>query len=329
MTELTGLIKGLVQVRDGLTLIAFLSLVLLMAFRTQKVPELFFGLVRDKLTRQEFSALLRRFMILGFAAFLALVALAVLAQVLSHATQPGGLTIGDLRSELAKSEAAEEQKIHAEAQYQLAMEKLNGRDFDGAIQALEASIAAIPSLTAQEMLIFLYRQKGDLGSASNAWEAAEKTARKSGSAIALARLDNAGAPRAIPSAEGDHDLIGHSAPLPKGGEGFESAVKIPPGFYSCAGSSPCFGWWYTLYLGTGQTLEVKFRTPATGGLAGVSIYGTNGQGLKSAGDSPGTMRGNAGPGSSIYQCSWTAPASGWHFLRIGADPGTVYRLTIR
>jgi len=292
------------------------------------VPELFFGLVRDKLTRQEFSALLRRFMILGFAAFLALVALAVLAQVLNRATQPGGLTIGDLRSELAKSEAAQEQKIHAEAQYQLAMEKLNGRDFDGAIQALQASIAAIPSLTAQEMLIYLYRQKGDLGSASNAWEAAEKTARKSGNAIALARLDNTGAPRAIPSAEGDHDLIGNSTPLPKGGEGLDTAVKIPPGFYSCADSSGCVGW-YTFYLGTGQTLEVRFRSPAMGGVAGVGIYGTNGQGLKSAGDSPGTMRGNAGPGSSIYQCSWTAPASGWHFLRIGADAGTVYRLTIR
>jgi len=198
------------------------------------VPELFFGLVRDKLTRQEFSALLRRFMILGFAAFLALVALAVLAQVLSHATQPGGLTIGDLRSELAKSDAAQEQKIHAEAQYQLAMEKLNGRDFDGAIQALQASIAAIPSLTAQEMLIYLYRQNGDVDNASKAWEAAEKIARKNGSTIALARLDNTGAPpRAIPSAEGDHDLIGNSMPLPKGGEGFETAVKISPGFYSC------------------------------------------------------------------------------------------------
>lgn len=323
---MTDLIKGLVQVRDGLTLIAFLSLVLLVAFRTQKVPELFFGLVRDKLSRQEFSALLRRFMILGFFAFLTLVALAVLAQVLSHLTQPGGLTIGDLRSELAKSEAAEEQKIHAEAQYRLAMEKLNGRDFDGAIQALQASIAAIPSLTAQEMLSYLYRQKGDFDHAYNAWEAAEKTARKSGNAIVLARLDNTGAPRATPSAEGEHDLIGNSAPLPKGGEGFETAVKIPPGLHSCANSSGCFGWWYTFYLGTGQTLEVKFRSPALGGLAGVGIYGTNGQGLKSAGS---WQPGQEGPGSSIYQTSWTAPASGWHFLRIGAAPGTVFRLTIR
>jgi hypothetical protein len=289
------------------------------------VPELFFGPVRDKLSRQEFSALLRRFMILGFVAFLTLVALAVLAQVLSHLTQPGGLTIGDLRSELAKSEAAEEQKIHAEAQYQLAMEKLNGRDFDGAIQALQASIAAIPSLTALEMLSYLYRQKGDVDNAYNAWEAAEKTARRSGNAIVLARLDNAGAPRAIPTAEGDHDLIGNSTPLPKGGEGFETALKIPPGFYSCTDRFPGCDWWYTFYLGTGQSLDVKFRSPATSSRPGAGIYGTNGQGLKSA----GTFSDRAGPGSIIYQTSWTAPVSGWHFLRIGADPGAVYRLTIR
>lgn len=48
------LIKALVQVRDALGLIAFLALVLLVAFRTKKVPELFFGLLRDKLTRQQF-----------------------------------------------------------------------------------------------------------------------------------------------------------------------------------------------------------------------------------------------------------------------------------
>ncbi len=58
------LLKGLPQVRDGLTLIAFLSLVLLVAFKTKKVPELAFGLVRDKLTRQQFSMLLHRMLIL-------------------------------------------------------------------------------------------------------------------------------------------------------------------------------------------------------------------------------------------------------------------------
>ncbi|SPF54512.1 hypothetical protein SBA4_6430002 [Candidatus Sulfopaludibacter sp. SbA4] len=92
-------------------------------------------------------------------------------------------------------------------------------------------------------------------------------------------------------------------------------VSIPAG---------CVGW-YAFYLETGQTLQVKFRSPATSSLAGAVVYGTNGQRLKSE----GSLSDRAGPSSIIYQTSWTAPASGWHFLRIIADPGAVYRLTIR
>src|SRR3974377_1484731 len=134
-----NLIKGFVQVRDALTLIAFLSLVLLVAFKTPKVPELFFKLLQNKLTRQQFSNLLRRAMTLGFVAFIALVALAVVAQVLSHLTSPNALTIGDLRSELAKTQSPEDQKVKAEAQYILAMDRLNQRDVEGAIASLRDS----------------------------------------------------------------------------------------------------------------------------------------------------------------------------------------------
>ena len=125
------LIKAIAEVRDGLTLIAFLSLAVLVAFRTKKVPELFFGLVRDKLTKQQFSTLLHRFMTLGLIAFLAL------------------------------------------------------------------------------------------------------------------------------------------------------------------------------------------------------LYGTNGETIRGAGNGPGTMRGNAGRGGSIYELEWTAAANGRYFLRLGADPGTAYRVDVR
>jgi hypothetical protein len=37
-----GLINGLVHVKDALSLSAFLALVLLVAFRTKRVPEMFF-----------------------------------------------------------------------------------------------------------------------------------------------------------------------------------------------------------------------------------------------------------------------------------------------
>jgi hypothetical protein len=320
------LIKGLVQVRDALSLIAFLTLVLLLAFRTQKVPELFFGLVRDKLTRQQFSALLNRFMTLGFSAFAILVVLSVVSQLLSHLTQPTSLTIADLRSELDKAMSSEEQKRHAESQYQRAMDNLNERNLEGAIGSLKESIQAVPTLTAEEMLTYLYRQKRDFAQAAVAWEAAMGTARKKGDLLAQTRLNSVGAPRAIPDAEGESDLIGKSTPLLQGAETLEAAAAILPGLYNCA-KDGCSGR-FKVDLKTGQKVAVKFRSPASGGLAGAVVYGTNGEFLKGAGDSLGAMRGNAGPASSIYQVDWTASVSGWHFIHFGADPGTVFRITI-
>lgn len=132
----------------------------------------------------------------------------------------------------------------------------------------------------------------------------------------------------------NHDLIRKSAPLPKGGDKYETATRLTPGFYNCAvakesGDEGCFSWWFTLYLRTGQSLSVKFRSPASGGLAVAAVFGTNGQPEKSEGDGPDTMRGNAAAGGTIRQVDLVAPASGWYFLRIVADPGTIYRVKVR
>ena len=325
---MTELIKALVHVRDGVTLIAFLSLVLLLAFRTNKVPELFFGLVREKLTRKQFSVVLHRLMTFGFIAFIALVSIAVLAQVLAYKTQPGALTIGDLRRELAKGNKSEAQKIRAEAQYNLAMNRINERDFDGAIASLQESIRAIPTLTAQEMLTYLYRQKRDFVKESEAWEVAVTAARKAGDRLALARLESTGAPRGIPDAEGETDLIGDSEQLPIGGDRYETAPEISPGFYKCADEKGCL-LYYKLFLRTGQQLRVKLRSPPQGGLAGVVVYDTNGAWLKHAGNSPGTARGNAGRASTIHVLAWTASLRGWYFLHANTDPGTVIRIQVQ
>lgn len=320
------LIKGLVQVRDALSLAAFLALVLLLAFRTTKVPELFFGLLRDKLTRQQFVGLLHRFMTLAFVAFLALLALAVTSQILSRWTRPSALTVDDLRGELAKASQSFDEKLHAESQYTLAMERLGERDFDGAIASLKDSIQAVPSLTAREMLIYLYRQKGDFADASKAWEEAVKTAREHGDSLALVRLNSAVVPAAIPDAEGEHDLIGASAPLAKGGDKYETALAIGPGLYMCGDPGT---WWFSVRLQSGQTLQIKFRSPASGGVAGIRIYGTNGQVLKQAGDEIGPFRSTAGGASTLYQANWTAIENGSYFIRSYADPGTVFRIYIR
>lgn len=316
--SMVGLINGLVHVKDALSLTAFLALVLLGAFRTKRVPELFFGLLRDKLTRQQFAMLLNRFMTLGFAAFLALLALAVTSQVLSHLTTPSALTVGDLRNELAKTSQSVEDKIHAEAQYTLAMEKLGQRDFDGAIAALNNSINSIPTLTAKEMLIYLYRQKGDLADASKAWEEAVKTARQSGDTLALARLDNIAVPSGIPSAEGEHDLIGASTALPKGGDRYETATTLPEGFYSCSNCNLDELRWYKTNIDAGQNVRIKIRG-ALSGWSQASIFGTNGQILRS------TDITNAGV---INEIDWAATESGWYYLRYHSSNDGVLRLEI-
>lgn len=324
------LVKGLVDVRDALTLIAFLSLVVLVAFRTQKVPELLFALVRDKLTRQQFSTLLRRFMLLGFIAFMALVLLAVLAQVLNHLTKPNALTIEDLRHELARLKVPEEQKTHAEAEYRLAMDRLSERDFDGAIASLQESINAIPTLTAREMLTYLFRQKRDFKNESAAWESAVKMARERGDALSVARLDRVSLPATIPEPEGEHDLIGPATPLPKGGDKYETAPKLSPGLYRCVDKGGCYSWWFRVDVRVGQNVNIKFRNAAVGGsLSGAGIYGTNGEWLAVyQGDGPDTMRGNAAPPATMRRIAWTAPVSGTFFVYLFGDPDTVYRIRI-
>jgi hypothetical protein len=315
---MVDLIKGLAQVRDGLTLIAFLSLVLLVAFRTRRVPELLFVLVRDKLTRQQFALLLRRFMVLGFCAFLALVSLAALSQALGHLTASKGLTISDLRSELAKAKESEDLKTHAEAQYGAGMEKLSRHDLDGAIASLQASIQTIPTQTAEEMLIYLYRQKGDLDRAAAAWEKASKVARERGDILALARLDNGTVPHTIPSSEGDHDLIGVHAPLPTGGDTVDTAVALLPEMYRCVGSDRCKSW-FKLNLREGQRLAARFRTPASQSSALTAIYDTNGGRVQQA---------YAEWPSQICQIDWTAKVNGSHFIQIDAAPGTVFHFQV-
>lgn len=321
------LIKGLVNVRDALTLIAFLGLIFLVAFRTNKVPELVFRLFRDRLTRKQFAKVLNRFMTLGFIAFTGLVLLAGFSQIIAHKTQPGVLTINDLRRELAKVDVPEEEKIRTEAQFNLAMNRLNELDLEGAIQSLQNSIQIIPTLTAREMLIYLYRQKRDFDKESETWAAAVTSARKNGDWLALARLDRMNVPRGLPDIKGEDDLIGDSIPLSVGGKNYETAPEISSGFYKCAKKEGCWNY-YKLYLKAGQRLDIKFRSPPTGDLSGMVLYGTNGQRLKSAGDKPGTMRGNAGAPSTIYKLNWTAVSSGWYYLESNSDPGSVIRIQV-
>lgn len=313
---MTDLIKGLVQVRDALTLIAFLALVLLVAFRTPKVPELFFGLVRNKLTRDQFSRLLRRFMLLGFLAFVALAILAALSQILNSRTQPGSVTLDDLRKELGKlQDEPADKKLHAESTFATGEDLLSKKDFDGAIAALKESFDAVPTLTAQETLALLYKEKGDSKNAGSSWEVAMNLARKRNDSLAQARLDRILTSHSTIPQKRETDLIGDSNPLPKGGDRYETAPEILPGFYNCAADCNSM---FKIALREGQTLHVHMRSG--NGLAGIDFFNTNGQ-LQ-------TDRARV-DNYQIATEDWLAPADGWYFLGIWANgPGAVYRISV-
>ncbi len=61
---MVDLIRALIQVKTPLTLFAFVSLVFLMAFRTEQVPKMFFSLLK-KLAPEQLAQLLRRSMLFG------------------------------------------------------------------------------------------------------------------------------------------------------------------------------------------------------------------------------------------------------------------------
>jgi hypothetical protein len=311
-TPVVELIKGLIQVRDGLGLIAFLSLIFLLAFRTKKVPELLFGLLRDKLTRQQFAALLHRFMTLGFAAFLTLTALTLASQVLSSRTQPSVPNETVFLNELTRLKEATDKKFLAEAEYRAATDLLNQNQLAEAVLKLNQSIAAVPTLAAHETLIYVYVLIGDFTNADKAREAALKIAQGRGDTLAQVRLqrndvpvqqpplpvtirirdkvdpapepvkpDKLDEPTPAPIPPDPPLLVDGRLPLPRGGGDLKSSVAIEPGRYICTNQIGCDFSWFNISLQLGQEVEFMVRGPQNGenSYPRMEIFNENGSGL--------------------------------------------------
>src|ERR1700680_5051991 len=172
---MTLLIKALVGVKDPLTLIGFLCLILLLAFRTRAVPQLFFGLLQTKLTRERFALLLHRAMLYGLILAVTLCGVAVTGQVLARMSQPRAAGVDELTAELKSWKAGEEAKQQAAAAFRDSQKLFADQKFDQAVASLQASIKAVPTLTAQYALAYLYKQSGD---SERAQQAAAQVARQ-------------------------------------------------------------------------------------------------------------------------------------------------------
>jgi tetratricopeptide (TPR) repeat protein len=320
---MVDLIRALIQVKTPLTLFAFVSLVFLAAFRTQRVPELFYELVKGKVTPPQFARLLNRFMLFGFAAFVLVCGVAFAGTVLAYKAKAKPAELDDLRRELQESNAAADQRDAALKSYANGLAYIQQHDFNQAIQSLEQSIAAIPTLSAQTTLAYLYQKQGDDANAKKYAAAAQSLANQRGDSIAQLRLEqllNTG------TDAGSTSLVGVKKQFPEGGKSFEEAVAISPGRYitthELAGGQFQY---YSVRLKAGQTLRIDFRSPDTGGRAYASIYDSNG--ALQQGD-------GAGGRSELKTVRWSTSVDTLLYLSIGNnewenDAGGVYLISIQ
>ena len=183
------LIEALIQVKDPLTLAAFFSAVLLLAFRTRKVPEMFFGLLKEKLSKERFAQVLHRFMVLGFSSLCVLCAVAVAGQILAHKTQAQALSLQDLRRELANIRTSDDKATAALNSYAEGLARINAGQIAEAIEALKRSVDQVPTLTAQYTLAYLYEKQGDHQRSKEYAVKASTLAQTRGDSLAEVRLE--------------------------------------------------------------------------------------------------------------------------------------------
>jgi tetratricopeptide (TPR) repeat protein len=190
---MSELITGISNVKEPFTILAFLSLVLLFAFRTKAVPKLFFELLNKKLTKERFAQLLHRLMLLGFGVFVVLTLLAALSQTLAYKIQIKPMEVEQLRLELERVKRSPneppERYDRATKSYEDAIAYVDRKEFDRAIQSLKESISNIPTLTAEYTLAYLYQQKGDNDNARKHAAEALRLAKNNGGALDIARAE--------------------------------------------------------------------------------------------------------------------------------------------
>ena len=319
------LMRTLIQVKDPLTLVAFLSVIGLLAFRTQKVPELVLGLAKDKLTKERFAQIVNRFMVYGLVVFFLLTGVAVAGQVLAYKTQARALSLDDLRKEMRQLEGTEEQKKAALEAYSKSLALLDRREFNQAIESLQASIQASPSVTAQYTLAYLYQKLGKRQEANQSAAAAQSLATMRNDTLAALRVGRLGddVPDPAPAAT---SLIGDKSPFPTGGPSFEEAVTVRPGLYRWP--SQMNGGelrYFKLKLKAGQKLTAEYRTIDDAyGYSGSTLY-----------DSDGVMLKDCASDGRSERCvlETTADADGLVYLRVGSRIGvlanTVFRFAVQ
>ncbi len=331
---MTELIKALIGVKDPLTLIGFISVVVLIAFRTRAVPETFFRLLEKKLTRERFARLLHRAMIYGLILALALCVVAAGGQVLAAMSRPRTASVDDLVSEIRSLKATEDGKKQAVTTFEASLRLAADQKFDQAVASLKSSIQAVPTLTAQATLAYLYLQLGDKEDARREAERAGQLARERGdtlAAVRAARLEESSSVEAqvreAPSLE-DAGPTQHSPflhvdrKLPDGGRSYESALELAAGSYRGAKDYDRRSF-YSVQVKAKEFLKVRVRTrDETAGLD-LELFDQDGGRVAGA-----TNIGNAA--NVVIEASWQSFRRGPAFISVkGAARDAVFVVSLQ
>lgn len=332
---MSDLINALIQVKEPITLLAFIALIALFAFRTKKVPELAFSLLKDRLSHETFSRLLHRGMSLGFASFLSVCGLAGFGQVLDYRTRVQPIDAERLEAELQQhTNASAIDKAAAVRSYRAGLKLVEQGEFRSAIESIQSSLDRVPSLAAQYMLSYLYRQEGDDVRANQFAEAAKHTAVERGDALDRARVARLTDPSEQAEQADDTPITGEagsmvnvSANLPEGGADFANAAKISPGTYAAPALPQNQHRYFRLQLKQGQTLLIKLRTPNVPyPYAGAAVYDSDGGRLGAT-----AIIGDPSKKDSLL---YIATYSGAHFISVGNSNNanaaqTVYSISVK
>jgi hypothetical protein len=265
---MSELIKAAVSIKDPFTLLAFLAVILLIAFRTKTVPESVFKLVGEKISRERFYRLVHRAFLYVFAVFLVLCGVAVLGQVLGYMTTAKAASLEELRQELALRHGDDSAARQALEEFQKGLAQAQDQKLSDAIASLEASLKAVPTAAARETLALLYQKAGDTKRATQLAEQAVTAAREAGDAVQTAKAErllsavSASPPALLPkSCPSNAGLIGPKLDLPPGGNTFEASTLLVPCVYKGVMDTENEQWrYYKLAVRSGQTLEVVMRT---------------------------------------------------------------------
>jgi hypothetical protein len=286
---MSELIKAAVSIKDPFTLLAFLAVILLIAFRTKTVPESVFKLVGEKISRERFYQLVHRAFLYVFAAFLVLCGVAVLGQVLGYMTTTKAASLEELKQELALRHGDDNAARQAMEEFQKGLAQAQDQKLSDAITSLEESLKAVPTAAARETLALLYQKAGDTKRAIQLAEQAVASARESGNAVQTAKAErllsavsaspSASTPKSCPS---DAGLIGPKLDLPPGGETFETATLLVPCVYKGVTDTKNDQWrYYKLAVPRGKTLRVVMRTREEGDAprTDIRLHGPDGASL--------------------------------------------------